>query len=92
METINIKDCKYNQEAKQFNVSEMAVKFSTNYMIKNHKTGVSKQFNFVESTGPEFDPTTKWVYKSDCGLTLMVHNDAAMTEINKRNYAAAKHN
>jgi len=47
-------------------------------------------FNFSHSTGPEFDPTTEWVYTSQEGIEFRVCNDAHITAQNARAYVKAK--
>lgn len=80
---------KYNKETKTFSVSEKDVPFATSYEVIGRKTGETKQFGFSHSTGPEFDPNTKWVYT--CGdMILEVCNDAEMTEIAAQNYLKGK--
>lgn len=80
----------YNVETKTFTMSEKDVRFDTQYNIKNLKTGNSELFDFVHSTGPEFDPNTKWIYKSQTGLTLEVCNDKEITEQLAKNYLEHK--
>jgi len=80
---------KYDSTTKTFSGSEKDIQFATSYTIKNPNTGMSKQFDFTNSTGPEFDPNTKWIYT--CGdMTLEVCNDAKTTSVNAENYLKAK--
>lgn len=79
----------YNPQTKTFSMSEKGMPFSTTYEIKNTETGKTKKFEFSHSTGPEFDPNTKWIYKCD-DLTLEVCNDAKITAILAQNYLNAK--
>jgi len=55
----------YNKETKTFTVNGNAVQFATEYTLHNPKTGGQRKFNFSYSTGSEWDPKTRWVYKSD---------------------------
>lgn len=80
----------YDKKNKTFQVSEVhAGGFATVYRVLNPKTGEHKDFELSHSTGPEFDPKTRWVYKSG-DLTLEVCNDEYVTEIQARNYLKAK--
>jgi hypothetical protein len=80
---------KYNKETKTFSVSEKDVPFDTSYEVIGMKTGETKQFELSHSTGPEFDPNTRWVYKCD-DMVLEVCNDAEMTKIAAANYLKGK--
>lgn len=80
----------YNDERKTFVMGENGIPFGTSYVIKNPKTGGSKQFKFTHSTGPEFDPKTRWVYKSEDGIQLEICNDTEMTKNAADNYLKAK--
>lgn len=79
----------FDKESKTFYGSEKDVPFGTIYEVENSRTGVSKSFDFTHSTGPEFDPNTKWVYKCE-DLTLIICNDAQITKRNAQNYLEAK--
>jgi hypothetical protein len=82
----------YTELDKKFTMSEKDVpRFDTQYKILNHKTGGGMDFNFSHSTGPEFEPSTKWVYLSEEGYTLEVCNDPKMAEEAKKNYIKGKH-
>ncbi|MEO6305070.1 MAG: hypothetical protein ABIP51_18070 [Bacteroidia bacterium] len=89
---INLEKVKfiYKESTKTFTISEKEVPFATEYEILNPKTGKKETFDFYKSTGPEFDPNTKWLYANQKGLTLEVCNDKKMTEISAANYLAAK--
>ena len=87
---INTIPYKYDDLASTIHISERNVPFDTGYEVFNSKTGNRVQFKFTHSTGPEFDPNTKWVYESDNGIKLMVHNDKAITELNAQTYLAGK--
>ena len=81
----------YNSQTKTFIMSERGIPFDTSYTITNPKTGKSMLFDFTHSTGPEFDPNTRWVYKSpDKTITLEVCNDRQMTKIAADAYLTAK--
>lgn len=86
----NRKTCKYSDLLKIITISEKHVVFDTAYRIWNPETKHGKVFNFSHSTGPEFDPNTKWIYKSDDGLTLEVVNDAEITQKRADLYFNAK--
>ena len=76
--------------AKTVFVSEKDVKFDTAYEVRSPKTGTTKEFRFVCSTGPEFDPKTVWLYKSDDGFHFGVCNDAEITKRHAENYLKHK--
>lgn len=80
----------YDKSTKTITVSERDVSFATTYKVISHRTGAEKVFEFDHSTGPEFDPNTKWIYKSADGLTLAVANDATMTAAAAEQYLEAK--
>ncbi len=59
------------------------------------QTGVEKTFKFSHSTGPEFDPDTKWVYHAGSKVegnlfTLIVHNEKELTAARAQAYLQAK--
>jgi hypothetical protein len=81
---------RYDPAQKAIHISEKGIPFATDYSVLNSQTGSQKEFTFSHSTGPEFDPTTRWVYKSSDGLTLEVHNDAQMTQLAAQSYLKAK--
>lgn len=80
----------FNKKENTFYGSEKNIPFDTSYEVKNTETGISVKFNFTHSTGPEFDPKTQWVYKSEQGMLLIVANDAEITRINADNFLKAK--
>jgi len=80
----------FNPETRTFTASEKDVQFATTYELINPKSGMSMVFDFTHSTGPEFDPNTKWVYKSKEGFFFEVCNDAQMAKIHAENYLKAK--
>lgn len=81
----------YNRENREFLISEKDVPFDTSYEIINPKTNKGEQFVFSHSTGPEFAPDTKWIYKDKSNtITLAVCNDPEMVKIAAANYLAAK--
>ena len=88
--TFDSKKHVYHKLQKLFSMSERDVTFDTSYEIVNPKTGNSVVFNFTHSTGPEFDPETKYIYKSDDGLTLEVVNDKHITKVRAQMYLEAK--
>lgn len=91
MITVNLASTKYvlNKETKTIMLSERDVRFGTEYKLQS-PSGVEKTFTLSHSTGPEFSPTTRWVYKSEDGLVLEVCNDAVMTELASESYLKAK--
>jgi hypothetical protein len=88
--TFDAKKHTYNKETKVFRVSERDVKFDTTYSILNPRTNKEMKFEFTHSTGPEFDPETRWVYKGAEGITLEVCNDARMAQQAEQMYLDAK--
>lgn len=70
-------------------ISEKDVPFGTEYNVIS-PTGGSRVFKFTESTGPEFDPNTRWMYKSDDGIQLAVCNDPKMVKEAAESYLKAK--
>jgi len=86
----------YDPLTKTFSVSECDVTFDTQYKVLNPKTGNSMIFEFSHSTGGEYEPDTKWVYKSYVGgadhdvLRLEVCNDPRMVELAKETYLKHK--
>ena len=80
----------YDPATKTFSASEKIARFDTAYTIKNTKTGGTRDFNFSHSTGPEFDPKTSWVYKSEDGLILEIYNDPTRTKAAAGAYLARK--
>lgn len=71
-------------------ISESSVPFATEYNVISPNTGVGKLFKFTHSTGPEFDPNTQWLYKSDDNIQLAVCNDTQMVIKAAENYLRAK--
>lgn len=63
--------------------------FATEYLVLSPKGG-SSVFKFIHSTGPEFDPNTKWVYKNENDCELHIENDKVMTERAAEQYLKAK--
>lgn len=80
----------YDKANGVFKMSEKDVQFATEYIISNPRTGGEEKFSFSHSTGPEFDPKTKWVYHGDKGHKLEVCNDPILTRISAQNYIKAK--
>lgn len=70
-------------------ISEKDVQFGTEYNVISPNGG-QKVFKFTHSTGPEFDPKTQWIYKSDDNLQLAVCNDAKMVKVAAENYLKGK--
>ncbi len=67
-------------EKKMFNMHEGQVLFDTTYEIINPKSGGRMKFEFLHSTGPEFNPMTRWIYyNSDKSVSLEVSNDPEIT-------------
>lgn len=71
-------------------ISERDVPFATSYDVKSSRTGEVRTFEFAHSTGPEFEPDTKWVYESEDGIVLEVANDPKMTKAAGEAYLRAK--
>ena len=80
----------FSKETSTVFISEKGVPFSTTYNVISPKTGVGKFFQFSHSTGPEFDPETCWIYKSEDGVVLSVSNDDEMTKLAAEQYLRAK--
>jgi len=76
--------------AKTVFVSEKDVPFDTAYWVRSPKTGTTKEFRFVDCTGPEFDPKTVWLYKSEDGHHFGVCNDVEITKQHAENYLKHK--
>lgn len=81
---------RYDRETQTFTVSERWVRFDTSYLVFSPKTGASRRFDFVRSTGSEWNPNTRWVYQSECGLTLEVTGDPDIREAAQAFYAKKK--
>jgi hypothetical protein len=80
----------YEADRKCFVVSEKDVsQFATTYMLIS-TSGAQKKFDMTHSTGSEWDPNTRYVYKSEDGLLLEVCNDAQMFKTAAANYLAGK--
>jgi hypothetical protein len=71
-------------------LSEKGIPFDTTYEILNPATEVSKKFEFKNSTGSEWEADTKWIYKSEDGITLEVCNDPHLVKERAAAYLAAK--
>jgi len=80
----------YVESLRLITISERNVKFDTAYRLWNPITEHGKVFNFSHSTGPEFSPDTKYIYKSDDGFTLEIVNDHVITEARKQMYINSK--
>lgn len=70
-------------------ISEKKVPFDTEYDVISPQNNI-KRFIFTHSTGPEFDPKTEWIYKSEDGIVLAVCNDPYMVKIAAENYLKSK--
>lgn len=66
---------KFKKEEKTFYVNGDDVRFDTSYLLMNPKTNGSMKFDFVESTGSEWNPSTKWIYANKAGFQLIVSNE-----------------
>ena len=88
---INLNKVPYNYDplTSTISVSERDVRFATTYEVLSKK-GNKKIFELSHSTGPEFDPKTRWVYKDADGILLEVSNDPITTRKLASNYLAAK--
>ena len=80
----------FNRGDKTFYGSEREIPFDTSYEIKNNSTGASEVFNFVESTGSEWDPKTRWIYKNKSDLFLVISNDPEITNMRSESYLKSK--
>lgn len=75
MTNINIMNLDWDVKSKTFFADGKDVPFATSYRIQNPVTGIGRNFNFVEATGSEWDPSTIWIYKTETkDLTLKVLN------------------
>lgn len=93
MTTIEVNNnVNWDSKTRTFSINERHVAFATRYKLINPKTQNCAEFELSHSTGREFDPATKWIYKcvTDSELILQVCNDAAMTHIAAQNYLRAK--
>lgn len=90
MKRVDLKGVTFSVENKTIRVSEKEVEFATQYEVVSARTGNSMVFNFSHSTGPEFDPTTEWVYIGQEGIEFRVCNDSHITAQNARAYVKAK--
>lgn len=82
---------KYDKDKRTFYFNEKDVKFDTDYVVSNPKSGKSLDFRFKESTGPEFDPNTEYIYvNKENNLTLIVTNDPVITQHRADSYLTAK--
>ena len=89
MVQIDLKKIPWSYKEKTIVISEKDVMFSVDYRVLS-PTGNTKDFKFNHSTGGEFDPNTKWIYKSEDGLELAVCNDANMVKVAADAYLKAK--
>ena len=81
----------YNSTNKTFTMSEKDVpRFDTEYKILNIITDKGMDFKFDHTTGPEFEPDTKWVYLNSEGYKLEVANDPKMVEEAKKKLSKSK--
>lgn len=81
---------KFNKANNTFYGTERDIQFDTSYEVKNTVSGQSEIFDFVESTGSEWDPKTQWIYKNKTGLSLIISNDERITKIREQQYLRAK--
>lgn len=86
---LKVKDFTYDKDLKTFFMSESEVPFAMSYDLFNPDTGNNKLFELSHSTGGEFQPDTRWIYKSEDGLTLEICNDPEVTK--KRGKAYLEH-
>ena len=89
MTTLSIQNNNISFSKNVFSVSGKEAGFATCYKVVNEKTGNSEIFNFVESTGSEWDANTFWIYRSKGGLQLNVSNND-VTPQHIENYLNAK--
>ena len=81
MTKIYLKHIHWSYKNNTITICENATpRFDTEYLIISPNTGVGKEFKFTHSTGPEFDPNTKWIYKSEDNILLEVCNDPVMVK------------
>ena len=79
----------YNGTEKVISISERGIPFGTAYDVLNPKTGEKREFTFSHSTGPEFDPKTRYIFKHE-DIILEIRNDAELTRERGEAYLAAK--
>ena len=65
---------KWNSAAKCFTADGDQLPFATSYRLINPASKKSMVFDFVKSTGSEWDADTLWVYKSDEGIYFITSN------------------
>lgn len=83
----------FTRDNMTLHVSEKDIPFATSYTVINPKSGNSMIFDFIKSTGAEFDPETIWIYKSsDDEITMKVYNERVKTVIGAGHYLRAKLN
>ena len=83
----------FDKATSTFHCSEKKVRFDTEYKVINTDTKNFMVFKFTHSTGPEFDPNTKWIYKNDNGeYSLCIANDAEVTRLQAYLYLQHKLN
>lgn len=81
----------FDKASSTFHCSEKAVRFDTEYKVINTVTKNFMVFKFKHSTGPEFDPNTKWIYKSENEeYSLWIANDAEITKLSAGLYLQHK--
>ena len=83
----------YNKGAKTFTICEKLkgkiLPFGTEYKLISPETRNEKVFTFSSQTGSEWDPNTKYIYKSD-DITLEICQDKATTEARGKAYLEHK--
>lgn len=82
----------FDEANKTISCNELTVPpFDTRYTVVNNK-GKEKVFDLSGSTGSEWEPDTKWIYKSEDGWTLEVSQDAELTKKRAKAYLNHKLN
>ena len=81
----------FDKKTNAFYGNEKDIPFSIVYQIINIISKNSEVFKLSYSTGPEFDPETKWIYKSTTSeIQLVICNDFKITTRNEESYLRHK--
>jgi len=80
----------FDKVSKTFYGCDKNFQFATTYTIVNPKTGGRKKFDLVKQTGPEFDPNTKYIYKSEDDYTFEVSQNEQLTKERADSYLKHK--
>lgn len=91
--SIQENDIIYDKAKRTFLGDGNRIPFATRYEMVNDETGKSNVFDFVHSTGSEWDKDTKWVYACTEGkgfIFVLSSEDQRTLNVRKRNYIKAK--